>query len=54
MNAYIVYDLQNLSKISDLSVRNFALKNCLFGATDIGKDNDKSMLIYSGYGKALD
>ena len=34
-------------------LRNFTLKNCLFGATDIIKNSDKETYLYSGYGIAL-
>ena len=43
---YIVYDLDAWSKIP---LRNFTLKNCLFGATTIVKTNDKEKYVYSGY-----
>ena len=33
-NTYIVYDLDTCS---NNAIRNFALKNCLFGATSIAK-----------------
>ena len=45
------YDLDNCSK---LRLRNFILKNCLFGATNIVKNSDKSKYVYSGYGIAFD
>ena len=35
-------------------VRNFTLKNCLFGATDIVKNSDKEKYINSGYGIEFD
>ena len=35
----MVYHLENWTKIP---LRNFTLKICLFGATNIRKDNDKS------------
>ena len=38
VNVYIVYDLDACAKIL---VRNFAIKNCLFGATSIVKNSDK-------------
>ena len=34
LNAYIVYDLDDLPKIS---LKTFKLKYCLFGATDVNK-----------------
>ena len=51
VNTFIVYDLDNLPKIP---LRNFALKNCLFGATNIAKNSYKSKWVYSGYGIAFD
>ena len=51
MNSYIVYDLDNWPKNP---LRKFPLKNCLFGATNKGKDNDKSKYVYSSYGIAFD
>ena len=30
-------------------LRNFTLKNCMFGATDIVKNSDKEKYVYSGY-----
>ena len=42
----MVCDLDNWSKIL---LRNFTLKNCLFGATNIVKSSDKSKKVYSGY-----
>ena len=50
VNAYIVYDLDNWSKILFL---NFILKNCLFGATKIAKNSDKNKWVYSCNGKHL-
>ena len=47
----MVYDLDNCSK---LPLRNFILRNCLFGATNIVKNSDKSKYVYSGYGIAFD
>ena len=51
VNAYIVYDLDNWTKIP---FRNVTSKNCLFGATNIAKNSDKSKWMYSGYGIAFD
>ena len=51
VKAYIVCDLNNWPKIVLI---NFTLKNCLFVATNIRKDSDKSKYEYSGYGKAFD
>ena len=51
LNVYIVYDLdaspRNLTK-------NFKFRNCLFGATNIVKNNDKEKYVYSGYGITFD
>ena len=47
----MVYDLDNCSK---LPLRNFISRNCLFGATNIVKNSDKSKYVYSGYGIAFD
>ena len=41
VNISIVYDLDTWPKIS---LRNFTLKNCLFGATNVVKDNDKKSM----------
>ena len=35
-------------------LRNFTIKNCLFGATNVVKNNDKDKWAYSGYGIAFD
>ena len=51
VNVYIVYDLDKWTKIP---LRNFTLKNCLFGATNIGKNDKKGKDLYSGYGIAFD
>ena len=51
LNAYIVSDIDNWPKIL---LGNFTLKNCLFGATNIAKNSDKSKWVYSGYGVAFD
>ena len=50
VDAYIVYDLDNWPKIP---LRDVTLKSCLFGASNIGKDNDKARYVYSGYGIAF-
>ena len=47
----IVYHLDNWPKGS---LRNFTLKNVLFGATNTVKDNDKEKYLHSSYGKAFD
>ena len=46
-NVYTVYDLDNWP---NNPLRNFTLKNCLFGAFNIGKNNDKEKYVYSGHG----
>ena len=51
VNVYIVYDLDNWPKNPLI---NFTLKDCLFGSTNIVKDNDKEKHVYSGYGIAFD
>ena len=45
-NIYIVYDLDTYPKNP---LNNFALKNCLFGATNTVKNNIKEKFLYSGY-----
>ena len=44
VNAYIVYDLDNWSKIPFWI---FILSNCLFGATDIAKTSNKSKEVFN-------
>ena len=51
VNAYIIYDLENWSKIS---LNNFTLKNCLFCLIYIVKNNNKSKYVHSSYGRAFD
>ena len=51
VNIYIVYDLAAWSKIL---LRNFTLKNRLFGATNIVKNRDKEKYVYSGWRIAFD
>ena len=46
-NVYTVYDLDNWP---NNPLRSFTLKNCLFGACNIGKNNDKEKYVYSGHG----
>ena len=46
VNVYIVYDLNNWSKIL---LKTFTLKNYLFEATNIVKNNNKEKYFYSGY-----
>ena len=50
-NVYIAYELYDWLKIP---LKNFMLKNCLFGATDIVKTSDKDKWVYSGYGIAFE
>ena len=51
VNVYIVYDLDAWQKNR---LRNFTLKNCLFGATNTIKNSDKEKYLYSGYRLAFD
>ena len=51
VNAYIVYDLNDSPKVP---LRNFILKNYLFGTTNILKNSDKGKYVYNGYGIAFD
>ena len=51
VNVYIIYDLDNWPKNP---LRNFTLKDCLFGATNIVKNSDKEKYVYNGYGMAFD
>ena len=51
VNVYIVYDLDTSPKRPR---RNFALKSCFFGVTNIVKNSDKENYVYSGYGRAFD
>ena len=46
VNVYTVYDLAAWSRNP---TNNFKFKNFLFGATNIVKNNDKEMYVYSGY-----
>ena len=50
-NVYIVYDLAGWPKFP---LRNFTLKNCLFGATNRVKNRDKDKWVYGGYRIAFD
>ena len=51
VNVYIVDDLDYWPKIP---LRNFTMKNCLFGGTNIVKINNKENYVYSGYRIAFD
>ena len=51
VNAYIVYDL-DAWPLNPSSI--FKLKNCLFGAANIVKNNDKEKWVWSGSGIAFD
>ena len=51
MNAYIAYDLDVSPNVP---LRNFTLKNCLFGATNIVKNSDKEKYVHSVYGITFD
>ena len=46
-NVYVVYELDTSSKIP---FKNFKLKNCLFGATNIVKNSDKEKWVYQVLG----
>ena len=48
---YMVYDLDNWPRNPP---RNFSIKNCLFGVTNIVKNDDKEKYVYSGYRIAFD
>ena len=47
VNVYIVYDLDAWPKTP---LRNFTIKNCMFGAASIVKIRDKEKWVYNGYG----
>ena len=51
VNAYMLSDLHNWP---NNPLRNFTLKNGLFGATSILKNNYTEKWMYSGYGIAFD
>ena len=51
VNAFITCDLDNRPKIL---LKNCKLKNCLFGATNITKNSDKSKNVYSCNGIGFD
>ena len=51
LRMFIFYDLAAWPKIP---LKNFTLKNCLFGATNIVKNNEKDKWVYSDYGIAVD
>ena len=51
VNAYIVYDLDAWPKNP---TNNFIFKNCLLGATSIGKNSDEEWWVYCGYGIPFD
>ena len=51
VNVYFVFDLDAWPKVP---LRNFTLKNCFFGATNIVKNIDKEKYVCSGYGIAFD
>ena len=51
INAYITYDLDNWPINSP---KNFVSQNCLFDATNVAKDSDKSKCVYTDYGIAFD
>ena len=45
INVYIVYDLDGWLKTP---LRNFILKNCMFGETNIVKNGGEEKYVYSG------
>ena len=47
LNVYIFYDLDAWPRNP---TNNFNSKNCLFGAINIVRNNDKEKYVYSGYG----
>ena len=51
VNVYIVYDLVAWPRNA---TNNFKFKNCLFGVTNIVKDNDKEKYVHSRYGTTFD
>ena len=51
INVYIVYDIGTWPKNP---LNNFTLKNCLLGATNRVKNNNKEKCVYSGYGISFD
>ena len=51
INVYIVYDIDTWPKNP---LNNFTLKNCLLGATNTVKNNNKEKCVYSGYGISFD
>ena len=51
VNIYIFYDLDAWPKIP---LRNFTIKNCLFGEISIIENSHKEKWVYSGYGIAFD
>ena len=51
VNVYVVYDLDAWPK---LPVKNFTIKDYLFGAASIVKKTDKEKYEYSGYEVAFD
>ena len=46
VKAYIIYDLDDWPKIP---LNKFTLNNCLFGPTNIVKNNVKEKFVYSDY-----
>ena len=48
VNAYIVYDVDNLNPLN-----NFVLKNCLIGATNKETNSDKIKYVYISYGSFI-
>ena len=50
-NAYVIY---NSDTWTNNQLRNFTLRNCLFGAARIVKSSNNEKCVYSGYGIAFD
>ena len=51
VNVYIVYELDYWPRVQ---LRNFTLKNCLSGVTNIVENSDREKYMHSGYGLAFD
>ena len=47
VNVYIVYDLDTQARNTN---KNFKIKTCLTGATNIVKNRDQEQYVYSGHG----
>ena len=51
VNVYIVYELDYWPRVQ---LRNFTLKNCLSGVTNIVENSDREKYVHSGYRLAFD